>query len=294
MAGPTTRVWLLLAILGLCDACWCLVRDIAVADCLPFVIVSAGLLAIALIGCRDRRARRIAAIAEGLVLWLIFSAAGALLTYLAAARGGPLYDRAAAAADAALGFDWNAWFRFIAGHPALHWPLAAAYKTLLPQILFSVLWFSRADRDWRSAELLTNAIVALLLTTAIFSMFPTFGPGVGVPALSAAYVQDLANLRAGALPAIDLMLLKGVIAFPSYHAVLAVLFTYAHRRSPTFLPIAALNLVMLASLPSEGGHYLIDVVGGLAVATTAILSTRILPSRQPALLPTGAGAAVNH
>jgi len=79
------------------------------------------------------------------------------------------------------------------------------------------------------------------------------------------------------------MLMKGVIAFPSFHAVLAVLFTYAHRHSATFAPMAALNAVMLVSIPSEGGHYLVDVFGGIAVAIVAILAVRAVPARARAL-----------
>jgi hypothetical protein len=66
------------------------------------------------------------------------------------------------------------------------------------------------------------------------------------------------------------MLLKGVIAFPSFPAVLAVLFTAAHARLPSFWPVAALNTVMLLALPSQGGHYLVDVPAGIALGFFAI------------------------
>jgi membrane-associated phospholipid phosphatase len=131
--------------------------------------------------------------------------------------------------------------------------------------------------------LLTNAMLALLLTTAVFFLFPALGPCVGAPACHDAYVEDLVGLRHGSLPSLNIMLLKGVIAFPSFHAVLATLFAYAHRRSPTFLPMVAFNALMLLSIPSEGGHYLVDVLGGVAVGGLAILMTRVLPARMPAL-----------
>ena len=83
--------------------------------------------------------------------------------------------------------------------------------------------------------------------------------------------------------------LKGVIAFPSYHAVLAVLFSYAHRRSASFLPVAAFNLLMLISIPGEGGHYLANVISGLAVGGITIPTIRALPSQEPALAPVTTG-----
>jgi membrane-associated phospholipid phosphatase len=110
-----------------------------------------------------------------------------------------------------------------------------------------------------------------------------------VPACHDAYIEDLVGLRHGTLPSLDIMLLKGVIAFPSFHAVLAILFTYTHRGSPSFLPVAALNALMLLSVPSEGGHYLVDVLGGVTVGGLVILMTRALPARAPILAPAPTG-----
>jgi membrane-associated phospholipid phosphatase len=64
---------------------------------------------------------------------------------------------------------------------------------------------------------------------------------------------------------------------------LAILFTYTHRGLRTFVPVAAFNILMLLSIPSEGGHYLVDVLGGIAVGLLAILMTRVLPARTPTL-----------
>jgi membrane-associated phospholipid phosphatase len=164
-----------------------------------------------------------------------------------------------------------------------------AYRSLAAQIVLSVLWLSWRGRDDRNAELLINTTIGLLLTAAVFFLFPTLGPCVGVPACQDAYLDDLVGLRHGSLPSLDIMLLKGVIAFPSFHAVLAILFTYAHRDSPIFLPVAAFNALMLLSIPSEGGHYLVDVLGGIAVGGLAILMTRVLPARPPALVPAATG-----
>jgi membrane-associated phospholipid phosphatase len=53
-----------------------------------------------------------------------------------------------------------------------------------------------------------------------------------------------------------------------------VLLTYAHRGGALLFPVAALNAVMLVSIPSEGGHYLIDVLAGVATAVFAIVAIR--------------------
>ena len=60
---------------------------------------------------------------------------------------------------------------------------------------------------------------------------------------------------------------KRVLATPSYHTVLAVLFTYAFRGTGLLgCGIAALNVAMLISIPSIGGHYLVDVLAGAPLA----------------------------
>ena len=62
---------------------------------------------------------------------------------------------------------------------------------------------------------------------------------------------------------------------PSYHTVMAVLFTYAFRRTGVIgYGIATLNLVMLFSIPPIGGHYLVDVFAGGALALGAIAVQR--------------------
>jgi hypothetical protein len=283
MTGVSTRVWLLLAGLSGCDLLWCAALRMGLSHWWPLALASLALLGLTL-GCRLSAAgRRIAAVAEWILLWLIFAVAGALLTYLAAAQGGPVYDARLALADAELGFNWAAWLGFVAAHPALKLLLAVPYQSLVAQVVLSVLWLSWSWRDERNAELLINATLALLMTTAVFFLFPTLGPCVGVPACQDAYVDDLVGLRHGNLPSLDIMLLKGVIAFPSFHAVLAILFTYAHRGSRIFVPVAVFNALMLLSIPSEGGHYLVDVFGGVTVGGLAILMTRALPARTPAL-----------
>jgi hypothetical protein len=76
---------------------------------------------------------------------------------------------------------------------------------------------------------------------------------VDLPECGDCYLHDLLELRNGDLPSIDVTVMTGVIAFPSFHAVFAMMFTYAHRSSVTFPVVAVLNLLMLFSIPSEGG-----------------------------------------
>ncbi len=71
---------------------------------------------------------------------------GAVLTYLAATLKMPLRDTELRALDAALGFDWFAWSRFVAAHRLLRLVLTGAYLTLLPQIIGSIVYFAHTGQ----------------------------------------------------------------------------------------------------------------------------------------------------
>jgi membrane-associated phospholipid phosphatase len=56
---------------------------------------------------------------------------------------------------------------------------------------------------------------------------------------------------------------------------MAISFIYVSRHNILVLIVSIpVNLAMLASAPPMGGHYLTDVIGGVAVAILSILATR--------------------
>lgn len=276
MVRPANSVWLLLAAMGCGDGAWAAARGLSLSHWEPLGLVGSGLVALMLYYKLSGRSARIAAMAEAMLQWIVFSVVGATLTYLAAMHAALPYDRQLSAVDAAFGLDWQTWFDLVNRHPAAKFILALAYSSLMPQILLAATWFAWRDRDDRSAELLATVIVALVLTTAGFWHFPALGPAAGIPHAMNDYLVDLQALRGGGALTFDVAQLKGIVTFPSFHAALAALFIYAYRRLPLFLPVAVLNTVMTVSIPSEGGHYFIDVFGGLAVAATAIAAVTAL------------------
>ena len=89
----------------------------------------------------------------------------------------------------------------------------------------------------------------------------------------AVQIHDFFAMRNGTLHALDLARLAGLVNFPSFHTTLAIVFVYAVRRRSRPLTIAAaLNVVMIVSVLTEGGHYLVDVIAGAAVAAGAIFA----------------------
>ena len=140
-------------------------------------------------------------------------------------------------------------------------------------------------RSERIGELLLLAGATAAATMLISAIWPTLGPcaanGPSVGACAAnsggdiVYLRDVLALRAGGPWHFELTAMEGIITMPSYHTVMAVLFTYAFRRTGLVgYGIATLNVVMLLSIPPIGGHYLVDVLAGGALALGAIAVQR--------------------
>lgn len=263
------RLWGALAVLTGVAAAWIVAAGMRVG--------SAGLLgetgAIALLGtiavvyARTGRSLPIARAAEASAQLIATGVVMEVLSYLATRVAGPLRDAALARADAALGFDWDAWTRGAHAHPAVALVLAAAYASMVPQLAAAALYLGlRRQPDL----LLGTMVVSGAVTIALSGLVPALGHLPHAP-----HVPDFLALRAHTMRTIDLARLQGLISFPSYHAALAVVLIVALWSDRVLRwAVLALDAVMLLATISEGGHYLIDVVAGVGIALASALVAR--------------------
>jgi hypothetical protein len=261
--------WALIYLLLAVDFVWAWQIGLSVAG----IELSAGsiivLLAISVI--YRPRSRAIADIAAATASWGALMSTGVVLSYLAASCALPLQDEMMERLDRVVGFDWLPWHDAILGHPALSWLLSIAYYSLHPQGALSVMYFAVSGRTERIRELLLLAGVTLAATVSISAIWPTLGPFAAHGGGDVAYLRDVLALRAGGPWHFKLSEMEGIVTMPSYHTVLAVLFTYAFRRTGLVgYAVATLNVVMLLSIPPIGGHYLVDMLVGGALALGAI------------------------
>ncbi len=283
-------LFLIVAVWGL-DAVWASWAGIRIGQA-GSILATLVLLGGNLLLYRGRRgAERASALLAGVAAFFALASGTAALSYLAATSGAPLADRWLARADAALGFDWRAWQAFVHAHPALHRLLQFAYASMSWQILFCLLALPLAGRTARNREFILASALALLPTVALFAAFPAASAwaeyGV-MPPPSLGFLRQLLALRAGQAPVIELGDLYGLVTFPSFHAAAAVLLANAARGTMFAFLGAVLNLLMLVSALSEGGHYLVDVLAGIAIAVLAIGAARLVLRR----FDSGAGAAL--
>ncbi len=239
------------------------------------VIVVTILLAFAIPYRASGRSRSIADGLEAVAIWSAFTTVGGVLTHLAMRTHRPLTDASFAQADARLGFSWLAWQAAVMSHQFLATVLHLCSATLAPQLLATVL-LGFLGHGERVREFLWAAILSIDVTTIIAGLLPAasapalFGVDPGV-----ARYQDTLILRGDAPATFTLHHLTGLVSFPSYHAVLAVMLVRAFRGYGWITGAAvAMNIAVIISALVPGGHYLVDLIAGVAVAIVAIIVTR--------------------
>ena len=270
-------MWWLIAVIAAVDFAWADVVGLHLAPIgiLPPLLSTLVLLAAAhLLRRRGPDRPAVALVVATAQLIASFAVCG-VLSYLAFTTNRPLVDRELAALDALCGFDWPRTVAWVQAHPALDRLLGVAYLAIIPELLIIVVLLG-ALRPERIRALIATSIIALLLVIAVSAV---------APAADAYYYWRLSHpelideipigdhfaLRAGVLHEIDLRRLQGLVTFPSYHVVLALLFIWAVRGIKWLLPLSlAFNAIVVVSTLSAGGHYMIDAPGGLVVTLIAI------------------------
>jgi PAP2 superfamily len=267
--------WILILALGVLDWLWANRAGLVFVGWTRVACVLTFLLTVGAFYGYSGRSRRLSDAGEYAALWVAFSAAGAIFTYLVATLALPLRDPEFIAIDAAMGFHWLEWFRFIAAHRMIQLPLFFAYFTFLPQIIGSILYFAHTGQAHRNAEMIWITMPSLIITTIVSAVLPAIGPYAYFFGRWTADIVVLMSLRSGGHQTFVVNRLQGIITFPSFHTTLAIIFIYVHRPpSRSFVPVAILNALMLLAIPSEGHHYLIDMISGAMVAVVCIAIVR--------------------
>jgi hypothetical protein len=212
-----------------------------------------------------------------------FTAAGSVLNAMLLTVAGPRMDWFFARADIAMGFDWPAMMRVMANYPTSLAILEQAYAALLPEIALGVVLlatFCGASPVYRFS---LAVAVGALICIFIWTFFPAFG-AMSVYALDPAtavrlhvpvdwaYGETLVRMLGEGPGLIAPDNMKGLIGFPSYHVVLALLLMWYFRFLPKFRWVVwVVNGLVIVATPIEGGHHGIDVLAAFPVAFLAVV-----------------------
>lgn len=196
----------------------------------------------------------------------------------------PLVDRQLAALDAAAHFHTADFVHTLAAWPVLRVGLVLAYLSIALLLVASVLVPPLLGHDAYAQRFILAVILGLAMTVLLFYRWPAVGPwvleGYAPTPEQAAVAEYLARLRSNAPVLMD-MNHAGIVSFPSFHVVLAILSAYALScvRRLRWLVWTLCALICVSTI-TTGWHYGVDVIAGMAVSAVSIaLAAWILPLR---------------
>jgi hypothetical protein len=271
--------WTSMILVGLAGWAWATAGGLQLGvEFLWFSGCVAVLILIALIYYYTNRDRRIMELAHFGAQYLFLLMLLDLLTALAVSTNAPLVDPQLEAIDRAMGFDWVAWKELVFAHPMLRYGLRIAYGSLPLQLFFCYIYNVHTGANWRNSEIWWITFISGLVTMAGCAAFPAINPYVYYGLERAdhfIHMQQFFELRTGAIQVIGKMSNEGLVQLPSFHTILAIMVTYNLRHNRwLFLIAAGLNGLLIVSCPTEGSHYLIDLIAGGAVAAAIIWGVR--------------------
>jgi len=212
---------------------------------------------------------------------------GLLLSYATTVVGLPYRDTQLLGVDQWLGFDRTSYVTLLTNQP---WKVGVCnfvYLSMLPQLAvvsFVLIFTSRTERlQWFVAAY----GLALIVTIAIFIFVPAVGAFVYYDLKPGQYAtlpvdvytpaRTLDALRSGAMKTISLGNLEGLISFPSFHTIAAILYIWALWPVRTLRWIAIpLNVALISTTPICGAHYIVDVIAGLCIAPATVILSRLV------------------
>ncbi|RIY02510.1 hypothetical protein D3218_03830 [Aureimonas flava] len=266
---------------------------------------------LALVGIVYRLTGRDERIASGMLsiaLLLLFTSALATYNYLLLPNFGFPLDPWLARFDALIGYRWSDWVEWSAGVPHLARLLGWIYASTLMQIAVLIVVLTGLRR-WNTLDRMQVTLVfASVATVAFWGLFPSISISafqaispeaarIVAPAVGMEAGAELLHLVRHGPDRIAPGAMTGLIGFPSFHTVLALLCVRFAWEAPILrYPYLAINLAMAPAILLHGSHYMLDLAGGALFFWGAqALATRVVaaldrPARVEAGIRAGAGS----
>jgi hypothetical protein len=251
------------------------------------------------------RAPRTAAALSTFAWILAMGVVGSHISYFAATANRPLIDETLLTIDAAMGWDAIAVVRNTGADTLLSSLSYAVYMGFMWQVMLAYVILIATRKLERLADTLSLMTICMIGTVVLSSMMPAIGAIVHLQ-VPDAVLGHLAGSNAGAWHVPHFMALRegsmlsfpepggwqGIITFPSFHVIHALVAGYALSCFRWLaLPSAIVSGFIIFTAVSVGGHYVIDLVAGHAVFAASLwyVSRRTSPrfgrKAQPACLP---------
>ena len=190
--------------------------------------------------------------------------------------GAPTIDPLLLNIDGLVGIEVEAAVRAFARYPWAIDTLAWFYNSSSLAVVALIMVALVTNQRRLTFELLATVVVAMQVVALCSIATPAIGAmvhtgmldlqGAGLPRGAGVYhLEAFEHFRAGSDPLLRLGDMNGLVTFPSFHTVLALLATQAvaHTRWRWF-GVAWTATVIVSTIPI-GGHYAVDLVAGFAI-----------------------------
>ncbi|UDL90313.1 phosphatase PAP2 family protein [Mesorhizobium sp. PAMC28654] len=228
-----------------------------------------------------RKAERIAISTHILALFIAYSIPASLFNLLLLPRPSAPIDATLVQMDSWLGYSWPSACAWIAQYPHLSDLLRQIYSLTLAQILFAFLFLGMANDRRRLHAAALGTVFASLVTIFCWALFPSSGASaywtlapevdrIVRPIVNSAYGAELNRLLVEGVQDISKLKTTGLVGFPSFHTVMALISLIAvWPYLPMRLVLILINVALLPAILIHGGHNLMDVLGGILITVVS-------------------------
>ncbi len=175
--------------------------------------------------------------------------------------------------DQRIGFSTVAFMQWTFSHPWLHHLLTMSYSTWMPELLLTPIVLAFFKDQLEIDRYLLATFVSFFIGGLIYYFWPTIAPA-GV-LHNQRFLQEQYDLILRFQQVHQHIPVTtydgGLISFPSFHVITALLVLYAFRKyAPLFYPLLLLNILLIVSTMALGYHYVVDVIAALILAPMSI------------------------
>lgn len=204
-------------------------------------------------------------------LFAVFSAFMVVFNYLLMPITRPSIDPWLVWIDGLYGYHWPDVMAWSVQQPTASLVLKLVYMSTVPQLAVLVVILGLTGRVRQLHVFLLSVVITSVTGVVFWGMFPSHGPSAMFslppevvrslnPVVADDYGRELLRLATNGPDYISPENVKGLIAVPSFHAVLAFQAIYAMRGVKWLFPIFLIvNILILPSTLVHGGHHLIDL-----------------------------------
>jgi hypothetical protein len=201
--------------------------------------------------------------------------------FLAGRSAVPFHDDLLAQCDRALGLEVPQVLALMADYPALSEFFDRTYYTLVFLMACALLVPALTLRLKAAQQYVLSCVFAVLICFPFFACFQARGPwivyGMEPSPAQQSFMEVLAALKENDVFVMDLGYVNGLLCFPSFHTILAILAAAALWTVRYLRWVTALwaGLIVVATV-TTGWHYIVDVIAGVAVSAVCIGLARVV------------------